>query len=320
MQKKILSVLLSLVLLVAVIPAARAASFPDVDSNADYAAAVANVSEYGIIIGDAKGNFNPNQIVSRAEMATIICRMLGKTEGLQTSDTFTDVPADHWANAYVAKAAELGVVGGYGNGKFGPSDPVTYEQAVTMVIRAMGEDSAAAKAGGYPAGYLQTAEDRFLLEGVPGAQGQGMSRGAIAMLLNNYYTGCPAKPGDGHTHHYVEKTMPGSGSGSGGHYEQKQVQVGTKTVDDYGDVTIYGCGVCSFTTYDGMEVIKHTDPHYEESKKVNGGHMGANWWSETKKVVVGTHEEPNYETRTTWVAGSGSTITVSVCALCGQME
>lgn len=51
----------------------------------------------------------------------------------------------------VGKAVELGVVNGYGNGKFGPSDEVTYEQAVTMIVRTLDyENEAIAQNKGTP--------------------------------------------------------------------------------------------------------------------------------------------------------------------------
>lgn len=317
MRKKLLSALLSLVLVLSLAPTvAHAMSFPDVSEDTDYAKAIEYISELNIMVGDTQGNFNPNKIVSRAEMATIICRMLGKTENLSISNVFDDVPTTHWANPYISKAAELGIVSGYGNGKFGPSDSVTYEQAITMVIRAIGESNQAISYGGYPGGFIQVAEERFLLDGIQAKQGQGLSRGSVAMLLYNYYLWTPAKPNDGHTHQYIEKTMPGSGTG--GHYEEVQVQVGTKTVEDRKSVTTYHCGVCDLTSTDWNVLLRHVDARYAESKPENGGHCGARTWSETKKVVVGTHEEPMYGTRTIWVEDSATTI--RVCSICGQQE
>ncbi len=159
MRKKLLSVLLSLVLVLSLAPTvAHAMSFPDVPEDSDYAKAIEYISELKIMVGDSQGNFNPDKIVNRAEMATVICRMLNKTENLTTSNVFDDVPINHWANTYIGHAAALGIVGGYGNGKFGPSDTVTYEQAVTMVIRAIGKGDKAITYGGYPNGYLQAAQ------------------------------------------------------------------------------------------------------------------------------------------------------------------
>lgn len=309
MKIKIQSILASLLAVSLLTCSASAMSFPDVPKDSDYATAIENISDLKIMVGDTAGNFNPGKIVSRAEMATIVCRVLGITENLPKSEVFDDVPTAFWANAYIGKASELGIVAGYGNGKFGPGDPVTYEQAITMVVRAIGQSENANRYGGYPNGFIQVAEESSLLQGIQAVQGQGMTRGAVAMLLNNYYMWCPSKPGDGHTHQYVDRTMPGSGTG--GHYEQ--VQTGTKKVEEWGQVTIYGCGVCSFTTTSADEISKHTSG---EAWNINSPCFGVSTWSQTKTEVIGTHEEPIYGNK--WV--NDSTITVRVCALCGQME
>lgn len=164
---------------------ALAAAFPDVSSTADYAEAVEYVSDIGLMVGDDLGNFNPNKTVTRAEMATIICRMLGETEGLTKSNQFSDVPMNHWANPYVAKAAELGIVGGYGDGRYGPSDAVTYEQAVTMIVRALGGESEAMLLGGYPNGYVLAAEGEGLLDNVTATVGEKLTRANVAVMLFN---------------------------------------------------------------------------------------------------------------------------------------
>lgn len=187
MRHKLQCTLASLLTITLLACSASAMSFPDVDDYLDYAVAVDYVSELGIMVGDDQGNFNPHKTVTRAEMATIICRVLDETENLSSSTAFADVPTSHWANAYVGKAAELGVVSGYGGGNFGPSDSVTYEQAVTMVIRAIGKGDAAVEYGGYPDGFLTVAKENFLLDGILAEKGEPLSRADIALLLYNYY-------------------------------------------------------------------------------------------------------------------------------------
>lgn len=167
-------------------PAFAASAFPDVDENADYAEAVDYVSDVGIMVGDENGNFNPERTVTRAEMSVILCNMLGETENLTADGSvFTDVPANHWANSYVVKAAELGLVSGYGDGRFGPLDAVTYEQAVTMVVCALGGRLEGQEAGGYPDGFLSAAYNAELLVGLSLEKGMMMSRGDTAMLVYN---------------------------------------------------------------------------------------------------------------------------------------
>lgn len=171
-------------------PSMAASAFPDVDEYDEYAEAVEYISEAGIMIGDAQGYFNPNQTVTRAEMAVILCKMLDETDNLTISNNFSDVPQNHWANKYVTKAAELGAISGYGNGKFGPSDNVTYEQAITMIVNALNGFDLAQAAGGYPNGYLSLAIEHNLLDGVTSEVGEPLSRSDIAIILfncNNFY-------------------------------------------------------------------------------------------------------------------------------------
>ena len=171
---------------VMVCPSMAASPFPDVDANADYAEAVSYVSEVGIMVGDENGNFNPDKTVTRAEMAVILCNMLGETENLTAGGSvFTDVPANHWANRYVVKAAELGLVTGYGDGRFGPVDVVTYEQAVTMVVNSIYGSEEANREGGYPDGYLKIAEIDGLVDNLDCKKGDTLSRGMVAIILFN---------------------------------------------------------------------------------------------------------------------------------------
>lgn len=180
--RRTLAYLLALTLLTC--PAMAASPFPDVDENAEYAEAVEYLNDAGVMQGDDKGNFNPDKTVTRAEMAAIICRMLDETD-LVTSDMFSDVPTTHWANKYIAKAAELGIVSGYGNGRFGPNDSVTYEQAVTMVVRAWDMEVLAVAAGGYPDGYVATADEQGFLKGVQAQIGENLNRAVVAQILYN---------------------------------------------------------------------------------------------------------------------------------------
>lgn len=188
MWRKIQCLLVGLLVSVFLVrPAFAVPLFPDVDESSEYAEAIAYVSEAGIMVGDDKGNFNPDKLVTRAEMAAIICRMLDDEEGLEKSTDFLDVPTNHWANAYVCKAVELCIVNGYGNGKFGPADDVTYEQATAMIIRTLGYENEANDAGGYPDGHLSIAQSFGLLEGIEASNGTPLNRASVAIMVYNCY-------------------------------------------------------------------------------------------------------------------------------------
>lgn len=184
-QKGVLSLL---VLAMVISPALAVSSFPDVSEDATYSEAMAYLKETGIMCGDDKGNFNPDKTVTRAEMAVILCNMLGEAENLTADGSvFTDVPANHWANPYVVRVADLGLVTGYGNGRFGPADTVTYEQALTMLINSYGGGDAAKEQGGYPDGYIKTASDSGLSQNVFAQKGDALMRWQVAMILYNTF-------------------------------------------------------------------------------------------------------------------------------------
>lgn len=166
-------------------PAFATNSFPDVEENAAYAEAVEYLNDVGIMQGDDKGNFSPDKNVTRAEMAVIICRMIGEDTSATDGTVFSDVPANHWANGFIIKAAELGIVSGYGNGKFGPSDTITYEQALAMVINALGMGGDATNEGGYPDGYLVVANVHGYTNNIVANKGDYFSRAQVAILLYN---------------------------------------------------------------------------------------------------------------------------------------
>ena len=286
--QSILAVLLAVSLLAC---PASALSFPDVDSNSGYAPAIQFVSTIGIMVGDSTGNFNPNQIVNRAEMATIVCRVLKQTENLSMSNVFTDVPANHWANAYVGKASELGIVGGYGNGRFGPGDSVTYEQAVTMIVRAIGEGDRANSNGGYPNGYLQVAQEKNLLNGIQAVQGQGLSRGAVAMLLYNYYVALnnPSTPVEEHTHNWATRHVD---------------EVGHTESSGTHEVTWRSCG-CGFN-------VRYDDPDwetkwYKHKDPITGCRKGYTVW---------TTNEPNDPQYIVDTPAHDETY----CTICGEVQ
>ena len=102
--------------------------------------AVAVTSAIGLFDGYEDGSFGPENVVTRAEMAVIICTMLYgagvNVNQFAETNVFTDVPA--WAQGYVNLCSSLGIVAGVGDGKFDPNATVTTAQAVLMLCRALG--------------------------------------------------------------------------------------------------------------------------------------------------------------------------------------
>lgn len=89
-----------------------------------------------VISGVGNDIFDPDRNITRAEFAAIIIRALGLKPG-NGKIPFTDVKGVDWYSSCVVTAAEYKIVSGYGDGKFGPNDKITREQAMTMIARAM---------------------------------------------------------------------------------------------------------------------------------------------------------------------------------------
>ena len=88
----------------------------------------------GIMDGVSKREFAPNETLTRAMIVKILYRIEGEPAGYRSSD-FNDVESGRWYTGAVAWAAEKEIVKGYGNGKFGPNDPVTREQLAAILYR-----------------------------------------------------------------------------------------------------------------------------------------------------------------------------------------
>jgi hypothetical protein len=113
---------------------ANAFPFTDVDTNSSFYNAVKFVYDNGIMNGVAKNEFAPNSTLTRGMIVTILYRV-EKEPAAAYSGVFTDVPADTWYTNGVEWAAKNGIVNGYGDGKFGPNDPVTREQLAAILFR-----------------------------------------------------------------------------------------------------------------------------------------------------------------------------------------
>jgi len=142
----------------------------------------------GIMIGD-EGGFRPNDTIIRSEVAKIAVYMLGLTEiAGGTSTRFPDVGAGHWAAGVINVADTQRMVIGYEDGTFRPSNYISFAEAVTIVVRALGFEPAAQAAGGFPTGYLVVASQQGLLRGVQGASNEPARRGDVAQLVYNALT------------------------------------------------------------------------------------------------------------------------------------
>lgn len=125
------------------------------------------LKELGIMIGDENGNFNPYQCLTRAELTKIMVVMSNPDfmeEASFTEQSFPDVSPEHWAYSYIEYAKSSGIIDGYDDGTFKPENDVTIEELLKMTICLLGYEAMAETTGGYPGGYIKTAERLGLTE------------------------------------------------------------------------------------------------------------------------------------------------------------
>lgn len=184
-MKKYIAIILALMLL-CITTGAYASGFSDVPANAVYADALNRVSSLGIVSGDGNGQFRPDGLLTRDQFAKLIV----VTSGLQSmADTmkgatiFPDVVSNGWSSGYINAAVNKGFITGMPDGTFHPGDSVTFAQACTVMIRALGYTDQDIQ-GLWPRNYIGKAADLGLTTGINFGNGSGLPRWAAVMMLD----------------------------------------------------------------------------------------------------------------------------------------
>ncbi|MEM7141578.1 MAG: S-layer homology domain-containing protein [Actinomycetota bacterium] len=112
--------------------------FSDVPSGAYYADAVSWLLETGITTGVGGNRFAPDDLVTRAQMATFLWRLEGSPPGAPASG-FNDVPPGQYYSDAVDWLLFRGITTGSGPGTFSPNDVVDRAQMATFLWRLAGQ-------------------------------------------------------------------------------------------------------------------------------------------------------------------------------------
>ena len=192
----------------------------------------------GIMVGDAgTGAFRPNDNILRSEMAKVAVYSCGLEDVANNSSAptrFPDVVSNHWANGAINVADQQGMVIGDDMGHFRPDDNVLFQEAVTIVVRALGYEPVANANGGYPAGYMYAASSNQLLKGITATASAPALRGDIAQLVFNALTVKLMEQtgyGSNVTYEVVDKTLL---------YDKLNVEKGYGQITGTGETTLTG--------------------------------------------------------------------------------
>jgi len=162
-----------------------ATSFTDI-AGADCEKAVEVLYALDLVEGRTEDMFAPHVNLTRAELSTIIMRLMDLENPTGTGNIFDDVAADHWACGNIEAAYGMGIIKGMGDGTFAPDTEVTFAQAIKMFVCTLGYEVHAEASGGYPSGYMAKASQLELLKGVTVAGADAiLTRADMAMIIYN---------------------------------------------------------------------------------------------------------------------------------------
>ena len=152
--------------------------------------AVNMLSSLGVITGYTDGSYQPNKVVTRAEMAKMIFvvrnNKIDDSAYQSNYSKLTDI-SNHWAKGYIKFCESQGIIAGKGNNKFDPDSPVTGVEAAKMLLVVSGYDYAKAGLTGsaWRTNVLKYAGAAGILDDVNSALEQGLPRQYAAQMIYN---------------------------------------------------------------------------------------------------------------------------------------
>ena len=164
MNKRFISAILVFAMVLSM-GCAFAAELPKV-SDIAMVKAVVDMHDLKIMVGDQNGNFKGNVAITRAEAATVICRMLGLEDAAKAfsgTPSFSDTQ-NHWAAGYIETAAKLDILAGNDNAVFAPDEAMTFSQLAEALVKALGYEELAKASELSVSDYIALGEKLGLLE------------------------------------------------------------------------------------------------------------------------------------------------------------
>ena len=187
MHKSLQALLLAAAMLLTVFAVPANAALPVDVVDSQYAASIDLLLSLDVMSVTDDGMFHPDDPLTRGAFTQTVARLNGMDNSTpQTAATpFLDVPPDNELSGAVAFAVAARLVSGYGDGTFRPDEPVTCNQAVKILVCALGYGGLAEQRGGFPAGYLSVAAEQKLLTGLSLDGETVVTRGLAAVMIAN---------------------------------------------------------------------------------------------------------------------------------------
>lgn len=114
-------------------------AFSDIDDLPWAKDAIEFLYKKKVVNGNPDGTFAPNNNVTRAEFIKMVVEAMGIGSAYDHTP-FSDVAPDSWYATYVARAYKEGIALGDDSGRFYPEEPITRQDMVTILYRALGAE------------------------------------------------------------------------------------------------------------------------------------------------------------------------------------
>lgn len=111
---------------------------PTVEIPDDDALGLNNTDHFAYIVGYGNGEVQPQNSITRAEVAAIFFRLLEdgiRNENFTHQNDFSDVAADAWYCSSVSTLSRMGIIAGYPDGTFRPNAPITRAEFAAIATR-----------------------------------------------------------------------------------------------------------------------------------------------------------------------------------------
>lgn len=149
---------------------------------------ILDLQAFNILQGDEDGNLNLDQPITRAELSKVVAVTM-QMDNIQYPEDYgviyKDVPSDHWAFPYVTVLSGLGLLNGNPDGYFYPDNTITFTETAKVLVHMLGYGIEAEEQGGYPTGYIASANLHGITKGVSADLDAGITREQAMRMIYN---------------------------------------------------------------------------------------------------------------------------------------
>ncbi|KAB3531863.1 S-layer homology domain-containing protein [Alkaliphilus serpentinus] len=179
MTKRSLSIMIMVLILVVSITPISANSTVDFEGAGNY------LKDLGIFTGYEDGTLRLENNITRAEVATLMVRMMSLEERASANKgktPFKDIAGSFWASGYISVSKEEGLMTGYPDDTFKPQANITYAEVATILVRLLGYEEKTVTEE-WPIGHLRVASELGLVDHLTYENSYVVTRGDVAYMI-----------------------------------------------------------------------------------------------------------------------------------------